>query len=367
MSANLEQNIVLFNKPFCKFGSQCSTFIRFVNSNDYSTDDMDHCSKEFHPGRRCGMTIRENFQLNKFKTAYQHCIKLRAHQQNRNFWGGKVNNGDLSKEVEKNGFAEVLTSKLYKRLQENLTHERHIQIGSPLSSEQMLAVMLYTDTTLYSELKQDEIEFSMQDVTADTEWVRQQRWPVFGRILNSAICCLNKYDRDNRPAIVYHGLHGIEVDPTEFNNSGYENRPKNNPFFKYGSFISTSQHKEVAFSFMGCDDRVADHIIGSMFEIDTHRDEDGNEIIGADISWISKFPDEGEFLIARLVQLGINDLQFHPKKKFYLVKASVEFFAHRGQMCFSLKHDMSECNCDFQAGRRPSWIPLPENVSYKNA
>ena len=287
---------------------------------------------------------------------------MRAHQRNRNFWGGKVNNGDLSEEVKTNGFVKVLTSKLYERVKEKLIHERHIQMRSPLVYEQMLAIILYTDTELYKELRQDEIGFSMQDVTVDTECVQKQQWPIFGRTLNSAICCLNKYDRNNRPLIVYHGLHSIKIDPMEFNNSGYESRSKSNPFFKYGTFISTSQHKEVALSFMGFDGRITDEYIGSMFEVDTRRDEDGNEIIGADVSWISKFPDEGEFLIARLVQLGINDLQFHPEKMFYIAKTSVEFFAHRGQMCFSLEHDMNECNCDFQVGRRPSWIPLPEHV-----
>jgi hypothetical protein len=306
------------------------------------------------------MTTEENFQSKKFISAYQNCSKTRAHQRNRNFWGGKVDIGDLSKEVEKNGFGEMLTPNLYERVKEKLIHERHTQMGSPLSFEQMLAVILYTDTPLYNELRWDEIQFSMQNVTIDNECVPEQRWPIFGRALNSAICCLNKHDGDNRPAIVYHGLHGIEVDPTKFNNSGYEIRPKTNPFFKYGTFISASRYKEVAFSFMSLDSPV-DHNIGSMLEIDTSRDEDGNEIIGADVSWISKFEVEGEFLIARLAQLGINDLQFNLDKTFYMVKVSVEFFAHRGQMCFSLEHDTDRCKCDFQAGPRPSWMPPPEN------
>lgn len=108
-------------------------------------------------------------------------------------------------------------------------------------------------------------------------------------------------------------------------------------------------------------DHCVEHNIGSILEIDTNRDDDGNEIIGADVSWISKFSIEGEFLIARLAQLGIDDLQFNPERMFYGVKASVEFFAHRGQMCFSLEHDIDKCNCDFQAGRRPSWMAPPEN------
>jgi len=360
MSLVSKQNTILFNKPFCNYGSQCPTFTRFINNNDYHIDDMDHCSKEFHPGRRCEMIIEENFESKKFISAYQNCYKVRAHQRNRNFWGGKVNNGDLCNEVKKNGFEQILTSDLYECVEKKLIHERHIQMGSPLSFEQMLALILYTDTILYKELRWDEIQFSMQDVTIDSEHVPEQRWPIFGRTLNSAICCLNKYDRNNRPTLVYHGLHGVEIDPSTFNNTGYENRPKNNPFFKYGTFISTSQYKEVALSFMSLDPRV-ERKVGSILEIDTSRDEDGNEIIGADVSWISKFSIEGEFLIARLAQLGIDDIQFNPERTFCMVKASVEFFAHRGQMCFSLEHETDKCNCDFQAIPRPSWLPPPEN------
>ncbi len=361
MSLITKQDTLLFNKPFCRLGNQCPKFIRFINSNNYPIDDMDHCSKEFHPGRRCGMTVEENFQSSKFISAYQHCFKTRAHQRNRNFWSGKVNNGDLSNEVEKNGFQKILTSDLYERVKEKLMDGRHIQMGSPLSFEQMLAVILYTDTLLYKELRWDEIQFSMQNVTIGSERVFEQQWPIFGRALNSAICCLNKYDRENRPAVVYHGLHGVEIDPSTFNNSGYESRTKTNPFFKYGTFISTSRYKEVAFGFMSPDPR-ATYNIGSMLEINTSRDEDGNEIIGADVSWISKFSIEGEFLIARLAQLGIDDLQFNSETTFYMVKASVEFFAHRGQMCFSLEHHTDKCNCDYQAGPRPSWMPPPESV-----
>ncbi len=47
---------------------------------------------------------------------------------------------------------------------------------------------------------------------------------------------------------------------------------------------------------------------------------------------------------------------------FYTVKTSVAFFAHQGQMCFSLDRDIVECNCDFRADRRPSWMPPPENI-----
>ena len=75
----------LYDKPFCKDGSKCSVFTRFVHNNDYDLDDMKHCSNEFHPGRRCGMTIEENFQSKKFISAYQHCSKPRAHQRSQIF------------------------------------------------------------------------------------------------------------------------------------------------------------------------------------------------------------------------------------------------------------------------------------------
>ncbi|UJR29691.1 hypothetical protein I4U23_017239 [Adineta vaga] len=347
-------------KPLCKLGGDCPAFVRFIDNDRDQDEDMEHCSKYIHPTRRGGMRIEDNFQSKFLITAFQSCIKTRAHQRNRNFWFGKVNNGDLEAEVKKNGFAEILTSSLYDSVKKKLEHEKHRLIGLPLSFNQMFAILLYTDTKLYRELRIDECLFSMKDVTSEDECTYEQKWPIFGRILNSAICCLNKHDRSNRPTTVYHGLHGIEVDPTKFNNSGYEIRPKNNPFFKYGTFISASRREEVALAFMNMDSDV--DTVSSMLVIDTRKDEDGNEIIGADVSWISKFPDEDEFLIARLAQFGINNIQYHPQLSCYIVNVSVEFFAHRGQMCFSTEHDSDGCNCDFKPGPRPPWIPLPDKI-----
>lgn len=41
-------------------------------------------------------------------------------------------------------------------------------MGSPLSREQMLAIILYTDSGLHQDFRRDEIAFSMQDVTANS-------------------------------------------------------------------------------------------------------------------------------------------------------------------------------------------------------
>ncbi|CAF0899513.1 unnamed protein product [Adineta steineri] len=91
---------------------------------------------------------------------------------------------------------------------------------------------------------------------------------------------------------VYHGLRDTEVDKYVFNNP-----------FKYGTFVSTSWDKEVSFGFM-CEK-------GCLLEIDTSEPPDGcQRLVGADVSWISKFPVECEFLIARNPAFEITEIEF---------------------------------------------------------
>ncbi|CAF1192827.1 unnamed protein product [Adineta ricciae] len=348
-------------KLLCKYGSQCPILARLVEDNTYRLDDIDHCSMNFHPGRRGGMTVENNFQSKKFKSAYQHCYRSRAHQCNLNFWAGKANNDDLEEEVKRNGYGYIWNSIFYDRVRQRMEHDRHRQMGSPLSNIQMSAVILYTNTILHEKLKEDERLFSMQDVTNGSLCTYTQKWPIFGRALNSAICCLNKHDYVNRPITVYHGLARIIIDPDELNNFDYGSRTKKNAFFKCGTFISTSRDRDVALSFACPDSDPANP--SSIFEIHTMPNDNEDELIGADVSWISWHHVENEYLIARLAQFGIDDHSFDRQNNIYIVKLSVEFFCHRGQMCYSLEHDSGNCNCEIKTGRRPIWMPPPEIVS----
>jgi hypothetical protein len=116
-------------------------------------------------------------------------------------------------------------------VRDKLKHPRHVTMGSPLNFDQMLALILYTDTDVYADLRWDEILYCQQNpIEPGNNWHRQ-KWPIFGAILDSAVRLLFKYDKtENRPPLIYHGLRNIEIDKSIFNNHGSQKRDS---YFKY--------------------------------------------------------------------------------------------------------------------------------------
>lgn len=109
MPLGRNEDLLQFDKTFCKLGQQCPSFARFTDNRDTNDDDAMHCSTEVYAGRRGGMSIEDDVNSKKFLSAYQHCTKIRAHQGEQNFWGGIVREGDLTEEVTRNGYGYVLT------------------------------------------------------------------------------------------------------------------------------------------------------------------------------------------------------------------------------------------------------------------
>ncbi|CAF1272912.1 unnamed protein product [Rotaria magnacalcarata] len=315
-------------KTACRYGKKCYAFMR-LTENGYRQDDIGHCSVYFHDTRRGGMTTNDNFGFKKFVSAFQTWDPDTPREIE--FWHGNINKGDLVKELESNGFGYVMnpTNGPYKHLdevvQEKLNHPRHIRIGSPLSDEQMLAIILYCGTDAYADMRSDEIQYTMQTFHWG-EAAKKQKWPVFSNILDDAIRCLNEADKDRRPSRVYHGLKDIEVDPKTFNNESraalYQQHNKQH--FKYGTFVSTSWDKEVSLSFMG------NH--GSLLTIDL-TNESNDKICGADVSWISKFPIESEFLIARSATFDIQQMYFSQDHTYQIVDVVAGRYCHYIQNC----------------------------------
>ncbi|CAF1161344.1 unnamed protein product [Rotaria sordida] len=322
-------------KTVCRYGRECDAFIRLIE-NGYRKDDIGHCSIYFHEGRRGGMTIKDNFGLTKFVSAFQHwnpdnwCDTV--------FWKGQINDGDLVKELNDNGFDNVMKpadgpyGHLDEVVREKLQHPRHKFIGSPLNYQQMLSIILYCGTDAYADMRWDEIQYTMQDFTEYNDRtqnnLKKQKWPIFSKILHEAICCLDKCDSNHRPSTVYHGLRNIEIDPKTFNNHGRASLcgrayGGDHEHFKYGTFISTSWDKEIALSFMGSK--------GSLLKIDLTDTTEGNReriIIGADVSWISKFPIESEFLITRCATFNIKKTYFDENHNYEIVEVEAGGYCH---------------------------------------
>ncbi|CAM4850863.1 unnamed protein product, partial [Rotaria magnacalcarata] len=317
----------------CRYGRECHAFNRLVK-NGYRNDDIGHCSIYFHEGRRGGMTVEDNFGLTKFVSAFQHW--------NPDSWCDtvfpkiKISEGALVKELNDNGFGYVmkLTDGPYKHLdevvQEKLQHPRHKSIGSPLNYQQMVAIILYCGTDAYADMRWEEIQYTMQDFTEflfrTQKNFKLQKWPIFSKILHEAICCLNECDSNYRPSTVYHGLRNIEIDPKTFNNYGRasileEYYHGGHEHFKYGTFISTSWDKRVALSFMGNK--------GSLLKIDLTDTAKGfSGLIGADVSWISKFPIESEFLITRCATFNIQKTYFDENHNYQIVEVTAGAYCH---------------------------------------
>jgi hypothetical protein len=305
-------------KDRCHDGQQCNAFVRLIN-NGYLTDDIEHCFKYFHPGRRGGTTTSENFGSNKFITAYQNYgVNLPI---GTGLWNGLVKSGELKQELGKNGcsHAMIVTSELFTTLndvaQEKLNHPRHQSMGSPLSHDQMLAILLYTDSIIYKDLRHHEMCYSRQDfANTDRCHLLEKKWPILGCVLNSAVWTLAQHDKQTRPATVYHGLNNIEIDPSTFNNHNRsKSMPANtHPTFRYGTFISTSWDRQVALAFMSG--------TGSLLEIDLDTEEDDGPLVGADVSWISKIPAECEFLIARGAAFVVQSMTFSHADQCQIVR-----------------------------------------------
>ena len=316
---NNETSEVHHAQNTCHDGSQCDAFQRLQN-NGYCSDDIEHCSKCFHVSGRGGTTISENFGSRKFVTAYQNWgVDL---PKGTGLWNGIVEDGDLMQELERYGFSDAMNvnSGPHKSLNdvviEKLNHSRHQQMGSPLTHDQMLAILLYTDSNVYTDLRHHEMCYSKQDF-ANTQPcdLIDKKWPILGCLLNSAIWTLDQHDIQPRPAVVYHGLCAIEIDPSTFNNHNWTKQvsTETSPVFRYGTFISTSSDRQVARDFMSGK--------GSLLEISLEdEDDDVNVLVGADVSWISKYSWESEFLVARNATFVIQSMTFSEQDNCQIVK-----------------------------------------------
>ncbi|CAF2860036.1 unnamed protein product [Rotaria sp. Silwood2] len=151
----------------------------------------------------------------------------------------------------------------------------------------MLSVILYTGTDAYMDLRWDEIQHASIPFN-----IQEQKWPIFGKVLEEAIYILSQTDDEFQPEIVYHGLKDIEIDPETFNNEvsiGTQGNPCSR--FGYGTFVSTSWNPRVALGFMSGK--------GLLLKIFLNHDNYYGPVFGADVSWISKFSTESEYLIVR--------------------------------------------------------------------
>ena len=355
----------------CRHGKVCYAFQR-LNGGGYRLDDRCHCAIYKHPSRRDNAHIEKTLDSKKFISAplrveFHHCNGMWAICDNLIHLRKKVikfknsselglNEKELMKEIKKNRFEWVMLIPKYSGLfgivfskispvfeknpktlwdiaKEKMEHPRHIEMGKPLTLVEILAILLYTGTDVYRDLRHDEMlywkEFALHAdpcfITLELSHSSKRKWPVLSTILSLAINKLDRFDITCKPHFTYHGLHDVNVDPQTFDVKYQSNdstlltkRPVSDAFM-YGTFVSTSTDKEVALEFMksdhnkhnGCLMEIGLHKIGR-FEI--------MRCIGADVSWISKFPYEKEFLFDKCQGFRLISNDFHHTEGYQIVR-----------------------------------------------
>lgn len=198
--------------------------------------------------------------------------------------------GPLLDELSKNGYAAysqgVLTS-----ARQFMAHQRNKKLPNPLNEQEMLAILCYTNTSAYVDLRN-----AIRDHKAVGKWDR------FMTHLIRAIAKLDKEYATGYPRDLFHGLNGVTKlqrfklgDCVQFN---------------YEGFISTSTDEQIALGFSGIDGCIIQMQLNTTYQ-QLHSKKPANQqklasgppkpfrFLGfvGDVSWISSFPQEEERLV----------------------------------------------------------------------
>ena len=259
-------------KSACKHGMECEAFIR-LESGGNRLDDRCHIKLYPHPPRT-DRQIRMTEDVAKV-------IINTHHEQNRDICAQYIGHnsalGALLSEVIVNGYKNDLflsntTEEEYKNDQytimkigdQKMNHPRHKALGSPLTRAQMLALILYTGCGCNYDL-------CKSHRSGDYE-----KWKWFDACLYKAIEALN--DKETGSYKLYTGLSNVKL-PVQKLKRCY-----------FPTYVSTRWVKDVAITFINDG--------GMIIEID---ENSMRQLNCCDVSWISKFSDECEILVARSI------------------------------------------------------------------
>ena len=319
----------------CRYERECKSFQRLIQGG-YRLDDRGHCAIYSHPSRRDNAHVEKSVGSKKFITGQ---LEISTHENKYLSYDklsivGEELEKYLIEELENNGFGGVMkipfeSKTLWDIADEKMNHPRHIEMGKPLSRVEILAILLYTGTDAYSSLRKTETMHYAQseDILHKKSWTagmnplkeENQKWIYFSEILSNAIKVLNVNDVKKRPDVTYHGLHEVEVDPDSFfsywvtvDRIFFTHQRRVPDSFKYGTFVSTSTRRKIALNFMKSKDKVAN---GCLIELEIR-----DSCNGADVSWISKYSGECEFLINKGSEFYLKSLEFDTFENIQIAK-----------------------------------------------
>eukprot|EP01084_Bolivina_argentea_P004935 9346_1 len=295
----------------CKYGRQCKTFKRILD-NGFAIADQCHMQLYRHPPRNKIELKQSNANMYSFAFLKNMNNEKRTplidlyeptNDENTKYW----NNTDgwlqpLIQEIKANGCESVMTmpetgDSLMSAVEDKMKHMRHIQLGCPLNKAEMLAIILYTGTKCYTLLCKTQRNGDYKT------------WKWLDLCLYNAIDKI--WRREKGSYKLYSGLANVRL----------QEKTIHNGFFI--TYTSTTWRKEVALSFIY---QYGDS--GMLIEMDeAFRNNTFNRC--CDVSWISRFPDECEVLMARGGQfLDRWKTRFIDAAKGDLVKNPMEEMKH---------------------------------------
>eukprot|EP01084_Bolivina_argentea_P310097 536486_1 len=264
-------------KPECRFNDNCKAYIRLEQGGN-RIEDRCHLLLYRHPPRTRQLNLTRNFHPFKMNNNHESNIPLYEPDIIGQIkWN--ENNGylmSLLNEVSKNGFTKdlCLSDDDYKNdnysilstVNNKLSCQRHKLMGNPLNRGEMLALILYTGCDCNYDLcgSQRNGDF--------------RKWKWFDYCLWNAIKKLS--DQEDGVYKLYSGLHRVKLSRKTVY-SGY-----------FITYVSATWMREISEKFANKQ--------GMIIEIDEWFRNDPLTIC-CDVSWISKFPDECEVLIARSI------------------------------------------------------------------
>eukprot|EP01083_Nonionella_stella_P087313 242834_1 len=210
-------------------------------------------------------------------------------------------NGFVEAEVDKNGFATSFNVEKYKKQAlQKMKSSRFNGLPQKLCFDEMFAVILYcNENPAYKDLRVSERQGNYQ------------KWKYFGASLKSAIFKLGKDPAARKPEYLYHGMNKVGFNPIPDirDRFGAHHRMQ-----RLDTFTSFSARRDVAITFAKDDGVLFQYSFaesmkgGAQFQVDWGM---------ADVSWISPFGEEAEWLFCR--GFGVTPFAFERRGELQVV------------------------------------------------
>jgi len=266
--------------PSCHDGADCDAYKRLVKGG-HCLDDLCHLQMYRHPPRLNHGSNAYWQQWSQY--AATSCVHEHAGIAHYRYHAHtlKTSKGALMREVKANGCQYVLTPHMAQIVNEKLNHCRHKRFGSPLTYDEMLALILYANTAMCAEIAKAETD------------ANYDRWQHFRVNLASAVY---KLPSVSDHAMLYYGL--CQATPCAERDC--------NGWWQARTVWSATMDRQVALRSIEAG--------GCLLEIPIMDDEYGTMFDSVDMAWISSFPDEKEVLLLpnkkfRIQYVGTADIE----------------------------------------------------------